>query len=223
MAMSSARVMGTCTVLGQAVGVAAYLAKKYGVSPREVGTYIKELQQTLLTIDCYLPNVKRISGKASTETKLVGCDSEILKNGLDRNVDETENRVFIEHGKQVWYEFEKPKKVAFVKLVFDSDLWRKTFDMHESEKHHAMRAIHLDNSPIMHLPKTLVKKFVLEITHPNGQRSVLYQTGENIKRSILIPVEQEITKISLTVFENWGGTKESGVFTFELYDGTEHE
>ena len=37
----------------------------------------------------------------------------------------------------------------------------------------------------------------------------------------LIPVEFETQSIALTITENWGGTQESGVFTFELYDGTE--
>ncbi len=220
MAMSSARVMGTCTTIGQAVGVAAYVAKKYSAMPRGVGEYISEVQQTLLTLDCYLPNVQRVSGKASALATLVGC-GEVIRNGLDRNFGEQENRAFIKHGNQAAYCFDKPEKVVFVKLVFDSDLQRKTFDMHESEKHHAMRAIHLENSPIMHLPKTLVKKFVLEIITADGKRSVLYKQDENIRRSVIVPVEKEVLKVGLTIFENWGESAESGVFTFELYSGTE--
>lgn len=51
-ALSSTRVIGTCGAMGQAVGTAAWLCKKYGYLPR--GVYenaISELQQTLLAED----------------------------------------------------------------------------------------------------------------------------------------------------------------------------
>jgi len=58
-ALGSTRVQGTCGVLGQAVGTASYLCKKYGITPREVyRNHIKELQQLLLREDCYIIEVK---------------------------------------------------------------------------------------------------------------------------------------------------------------------
>ena len=54
-AFSSTRVMGTCAVAGQAAGTAAAIAIQKGISPREVGQYIEELQQELLKDDCYIP------------------------------------------------------------------------------------------------------------------------------------------------------------------------
>lgn len=216
MAMSSARVMGTCTVLGQAVGVAAYIAKKYKVSPREVGKHIAELQQILLCLDCYLPNVERLKGNASKNATLKGA-SDVLRNGIDRNTDETENRVFIKHGQAVEYLFDEPKKVGFIKLVFDSDLLRQTFDMPTSEKHHAMRAVHLDTSPIMSMPKTLVKAFEIVAKTERGEQ-IIYKTEKNKQRNVLIPVGLKVQSIALKLAENWGDSDASGVFTFELYD-----
>ena len=53
MAMASTRVMGTCMVGGQAVGVAAAIAVREGLTPREVGkSHICEIQQTLLNDAC---------------------------------------------------------------------------------------------------------------------------------------------------------------------------
>ena len=59
-ALSSSRVMRTCSVIGQAVGTAVAIAKRYGVGPRAVGQeHIDELQQTLLYDDAYLPGIAR--------------------------------------------------------------------------------------------------------------------------------------------------------------------
>lgn len=58
-ALGSTRVQGTCGVLGQAVGTASYLCKKYGILPRDVyNSHIKELQQLLLREDCYIIGIK---------------------------------------------------------------------------------------------------------------------------------------------------------------------
>ena len=58
MAFASARVMATCAVGGQAVGTAAAIAVHRGILPREVGAHIRELQQTLLRDDCYIPGIR---------------------------------------------------------------------------------------------------------------------------------------------------------------------
>ena len=56
MALSSTRVMGTCALLGQAVGTAAALAVERGCSPRDIYRHhIAELQTQLMDDDCYLP------------------------------------------------------------------------------------------------------------------------------------------------------------------------
>ncbi|MFI3236479.1 MAG: FAD-dependent oxidoreductase [Lachnospiraceae bacterium] len=57
MAMSSSRVMSTLAVVGQAIGTAASIAVEKNITPREVMTYIKELQQMLIKDDCYLPGI----------------------------------------------------------------------------------------------------------------------------------------------------------------------
>jgi hypothetical protein len=58
-ALGSTRVQDTCGLLGQAVGTASYLCKKYGITPREVyKNHIGELQQLLLREDCYIIGIK---------------------------------------------------------------------------------------------------------------------------------------------------------------------
>lgn len=58
-ALGSTRVQGTCGIMGQAVGTAAYLCKKYGITPRGVyKNHLGELQQLLLREDCYIVGIK---------------------------------------------------------------------------------------------------------------------------------------------------------------------
>ena len=58
MALGSTRVMGTCAIGGQAVGTAAAIAIKYNCSPRKAIDHIKEIQQTLIKDDCWIPGFK---------------------------------------------------------------------------------------------------------------------------------------------------------------------
>ena len=59
-ALGTIRVMGTCAILGQAVGVAAYLCRKYHCFPFEIyeKKHYKELQQILLKEGCFIPDIK---------------------------------------------------------------------------------------------------------------------------------------------------------------------
>ncbi|MDQ6477446.1 FAD-dependent oxidoreductase [Dyadobacter sp. LHD-138] len=58
-AFASTRVMATSAHGGQAVAIAASLAKKYGISPREVGTlHLDELQRELIKSGQYIPHLK---------------------------------------------------------------------------------------------------------------------------------------------------------------------
>lgn len=46
--------MATCAMLGQAVGFAAAVAVRRGVSARDAGAYIGEIQGLMRLHDCYL-------------------------------------------------------------------------------------------------------------------------------------------------------------------------
>ena len=216
MAMSSARVMGTCSVLGQAVGTAVWIAKKYAISPREVGERMDELQQTLLKADCYLPSVVRRVDALCKGAEIIGGD-EVLRNGQDRAIDGESNLAFIKNGQSVTYKLEKSALVKEIKIVFDSDLKRESYDVCYMEKRASMRSNILDESPIMDMPKTLAKVFKVIATLKNGEQKIVIDERENKKRNILIPVAEDVQAISLTVLENWGGMDETGLFTFEFY------
>jgi len=60
---SSARVMGTCSVEGQAVGTAAALCAEHECLPRDiVAQHMTELQQALVKDGCHIPGVRNRDG-----------------------------------------------------------------------------------------------------------------------------------------------------------------
>lgn len=75
-ALSSTRVIGTCGAMGQAVGTAAWLCKKYGLLPR--GVYenaISELQQILLDEDQLIIGHKETGDAALEAAFTASADS----------------------------------------------------------------------------------------------------------------------------------------------------
>ncbi|MBO6263215.1 MAG: FAD-dependent oxidoreductase [Clostridia bacterium] len=214
MATSSARVMGTCGIIGQAVGIAASVAAKYNCSPKCVGDHIEEVQQLLLINDCFLPDIKRSVSDLCLSARLIG-GNDSLRNGEDRSFGSQE--VFsVENGKEIKYVLSSSAMVSGVKIVFDSDLTRSTYDMDFIEKIYSMRCNILDDSPVMHMPATLAKTFELTIVGENGKiKNILFK--ENKKRNILFPLGVAVKEISLKIIDNWGDTNKTNIFTFELY------
>ena len=217
MAMSSARVMGTCSCIGQAVGAAAHIANKYGLSPRGVLNRIEEVRQILSVLDCYIPNYSRKTGRTGKEAELTvnGKRADVLRNGKDRNFGGEDNSVKVGNGGVIRYKLDGEKRIEFIKIVFDSDIRRDTFDMDACEKTHGMRCNILDTSPLMHMPKTLVKSYRISVKL-GGKEVFAVEEKENKKRNVIIPIGKTADEVSLTVNEGYG-EGESGIFTFELF------
>ncbi|MGB9677657.1 MAG: FAD-dependent oxidoreductase, partial [Candidatus Ratteibacteria bacterium] len=78
-ALGTTRLMGTCSIIGQAAGTSVYLCKKYGCSPREIyeKKYYKELQQILLREGCFIPDIKNEDEKDLCRNAKVSVSSEI--------------------------------------------------------------------------------------------------------------------------------------------------
>lgn len=217
-AMSSVRVMATCTLLGQAVGVAASIASKNKIAPHDVYlTHLEEMQQRLMEDDCFLPHFERHVSALCKQTPVTGGD-DTLKSGRDRA-----NRIYgtetcgtpVDNGRCVEYRFTSPAKVSAVHLVFDSDLCRDTIPGDECERTHVTRAnVRLD-SPQMHLPTTLCKAFRLSVIADGAERDLL-AVDVNRKRSYHVGVDMPVTAIRLTVTENWGGTDQTNLISFDF-------
>ncbi len=131
-ALSSTRVMATCSTLGQAVGTAAAIAAREGLSPR--GVYLErlsELKQSLMEDDCYLPFNRRAINALTSGAALSASrgDPEQLRNGLDRQIGRERNSWDAHPGDSVTFDFGSSVELSSIRLVFDSDLNRTTHNM----------------------------------------------------------------------------------------------
>ena len=224
-AMSSSRVMATCAILGQAAGTAAYIADKYACSPREAReTHIDEIQQILMHDDCFLPHIERRVSKISLEAKLIpdnaGDSVENLRRGSDRNnhtYGEEEQGSFITLGSKVTYLFDAPAPADEIRIIFDSDLDRLTLPGDGCERTHTTRANVKPDSPVMHMPYTLVKDFSVEITEEDGN-TIRKVYSDNIKRYVSISVGRKVKAVSLSPLTLWDGSAEgkAHIFSFEV-------
>ena len=216
-AMSSVRVMATCSLLGQAVGTAASVAAKHGTTPHGVyKNHLAELQSALMNADCFLPHFKREISELCLATPING-GCECLKNGEDRpnSIYGTTDKGFsVTNGECLEYSFGSPEQINSLHVVFDSDLNRLTLPGDRIERSHSMRANQLLDSPVMHMPDTLCRRFRIECESAEGTRVI--EINDNLKRSYHTKLGEKYTKIRLIPLSNWGDGEETKVVSFDF-------
>jgi len=213
-AMSSSRLMGTCAVMGQAVGTAAAIATRETILPRGVNDFIPELQQTLLRDDCYLPWVAQEFGPLTVESRLVANqgDPEPVRDGTSRQVDDDPHAWVARPGDHVAYMFPEMTEVHEVTLALDSDLekgiyysWNEYSDEPSGIEPQRPRRL-LPQPPMM--PK---------IFHVDGMIDGEWQTLEtitgNYQRFIRVRLNRRLEGVRFVLDETWGG-EESRVYAF---------
>ena len=224
-AMSSTRVMATCAVIGQAAGTAAAIAVKYGLSPR--GVYLErlnELQQTLLKDDCFLPFVDREISPLTASAALTASshtgDLELLRNGIDRVnhiYGGTEQSASIPVGGYVQYAFDKPEELSELRMVFDSDLDRRTLPGDGVERSHSMRANTKPDSPTMIMPKTLVKSFRVDISTDGENFEPFFTEELNLCRLVRLPLGVKAKAVRLIPLAMWSDYDSAALFALDVY------
>ena len=211
-AMSSTRVMGTCAILGQAVGAAAALALQVETSPRGVyETQMDQLQQTLLWDDCFLPGIPRKDSPLALRARLDPA-YEPLRRGRDRDRAGEEAGVSLEKGARVEYHLEKPAFVREARVIFDSFLDRELLNRLPLRNMLCNRA---RNLPEARLPESLVRAYRLEAITAAGERLLLAEDDQSHCRRLCVPVNAEISALRLTCLDTWGAEK-CRVFSFDF-------
>ncbi len=206
MALSSARVMGTCATMGQAVGTAASLAVKEGLKPLAVGQEkIKTLQQLLLRDDCFLPWVKQEFIPLTDSALLTASagDPEVLRDGWNRPLWEHSHRWECQPGQEVTYTLKKSRLVSAVRIVFDSAFHRRITMSHHGNYGQL-------NAP----PPELVKCFHIRIRQ-GRQWNTIFRTENNCQRLVVVPIGKEAEAVSLVIDGTWGSSH-TGVYAFYL-------
>ncbi|MFW6151642.1 MAG: FAD-dependent oxidoreductase [Verrucomicrobiota bacterium] len=123
-AMSSTRVMGTGCSMGQAVGVAASIAVRNGISPPGVGARIGEVQQQLLRDDAYLPWVRQEFPAVTRNAALTASrgDPEPVRDGINRPVGDELHAWICAPGDWIAYRFDKPSEIEQATVIVASAL-----------------------------------------------------------------------------------------------------
>ncbi len=219
-AFGSTRVMGTCSVMGQAVGTAAALCVRYNCTPRELGKEaIKDLQQLLLKQDAYIIGVsnsdpydlaRMAEVKASSETK--GCEAVNVINGIHRGVYERKNRWASDPTQPMpqWLElhFREPKRIREVHLTFDTGLNR---ELTLSFSDWANRRMIWGPQP------ETVRDYELQVLYGDSAKTVVKVEG-NYQRKRVHQFEPHLATGIRLIVQSTNGDNSAKVFEVRVYE-----
>ena len=230
LAFATTRVMGTCGVMGQAVGTAAALMTKYQMSARQLGEEkIEELQAVLMEDDCFLPGIRReISPLCTAETlQAEWGDASVLLNGIERKIWGNDNGYWGMCNRAITYNFGEKKHITDFRLIVDSDLDREYTEGNPRILNISTTLFRrMDyNYTSFGFPKCMLKAFKVEALDDAGEWKTVYETDKNHQRMIRERLDIETTAVRLiplsTYFsEELGkatyGSAQAHIFAFEV-------
>lgn len=210
--LSSARVMGTCAIGGQAVGTAAAMCVAKGVFPRELLPHIEELRCNLVRDDCLIPGFSGEDGDLIKGAKVWASSSKdghepgCITNGSAREgvyisdgIAKNGERISILPGKAI--------RLNEVRLTFDS-CFERAIKITLSDKRRAQQ--------ISGVPRELVKDYRIELLM-NGQVKASNEVSGNFQRMNIHIFDEILTdEIRLTVFAT-NGCPDARIFRVAAY------
>jgi hypothetical protein len=205
-AFTSARVMATCSVIGQAAGTAAAVCAQAGITPRQLyqdKPRLAEMQQMLLRDDQTILRARNRDPKdfarnaeASASDEQPGADADHVINGYSRDLPKQTDHIWI--GKMssegAWLEltWPKPQKLSHVQITFDTGFHRLLkLTAQENYRKQSIRAPQ---------PET-VRDYELLCTDAAGQtHSLAKVTGnhQRVNRHTFAPVEAKSLRLKIT-------------------------
>ncbi len=201
-AMSSTRVMGTCSLLGQAIGCAAALAVKHGTTPRGIyKKHIEELQADILEGGVMIPNRARsISAlTASAKMNISNADRAILFNGKERPHGDEINHISLAVGDELVYELDRPCNIGELRIQFDLDYSRKSLTPNMKMQWFAQKLnVGKDFVP-MKVAATIVKSFEVF-----ADGTSVYKNNCNYYSLVFVPMNVKAKNITVKFYETWG-------------------
>ena len=164
-ALSSTRVMGTCALLGQAMGTGAAISLAHNTTPRGVyERHLRELQSAVLEDGVFLPHIPR-EVSALTRSARLNLDAsarDVLWNGIERpRKDGDENGIRQAVGESLVFSFDEPRYLGTLRLRFDPDYSRMSISVNKKMRVFAMK-LHTgkDFEPVR-VASTIVRGFAL--------------------------------------------------------------
>ncbi|MCL2641433.1 MAG: FAD-dependent oxidoreductase, partial [Phycisphaerales bacterium] len=197
-ALSSTRVMGTTSILGQAAGTAAALCVKHRCTPADLfPERIKELQRVLMEDDCWLPGLERPRNALTLAAKIVaeGRNVAALTDGHDRPIGEDDHRYQGPLHSPITLTWSESRSIAGLRLVCDSDLCsqKRMPASYRSKKHQAV------------VPPTMLRSFRIESRQSDGSWQTVHQENNNYQRLVQVGLEVKTKALRLTPLATWGG------------------
>lgn len=206
-AMASCRVMATCTTLGQALGTAASVAIKEGITPREIyPDKIRAVQQLLMEDDCFLPFFKREKSGLMERAKIRCNEGDVhpLFNGTDRPARNEVNYWQGKPGSEIVISFDNTERVEKLMLYLDSDLERTSWNGYKGfYKDYPIRCNHHLSDKPLPMPASLLKSIAVYLNDGSGWIEQA-EIHDNHKRLLTIDIGKEIKEIRIIPSESWG-------------------
>ncbi len=221
-ALASTRVMATCGTLGQAVGTAASIAVRDGLTPKEIyEKRISELQEKLQEDDCYLPGRRKKKNPLMERVQIISTEGDVncLTDGIERTLDGEEHVWKAPIGTEIQARLPEGSLVKSVRFIFDSDINRDGWGDELAEyRRYPMRChVYLGQQPAV-MPPALIRGYEFWIRM--GEEWVLWKKEtENHKRLVDIPVNRPLCEIKMIPLDTWG-QKEARIYRMDIMGTT---
>ena len=221
-AFTSARVMATCSVIGQAAGTAAAYCVERNLLPRELAkdeARMKEVRQILLRDDQTIRNAHNedpldVAREAETNSQdeLAEAPAEHIINGLVRDLPGKTDNAWAapmrEGGVWVQLEWKKPPTISRVQITFDSGFQRPLTLSHQDDF----------NAKMIRAPQPeTVRDYELIATDAQARQISLAKVTGNHQRLVrhsFKPVEVKTLRLLVTATN---GAKVASVFEIRCY------
>ena len=220
-AMSATRVMGTCALLGQAVGTAAAVAVEKNCLPRDVAAqHLEQLQAMLQQDDCFLPHRARAISPICQQAELTGdgCGLEALRDGIDRQREGDEHAWHGKVGDEMTYRFAAPVNPTKIRLVMDSDLDRESLPENERILKRNLFHNRLLSNELTYVPPTMIKGYRVTAHLADGSSRVVVEENANHHRLRIHEIDApDCVGLTLKILSTWG-REEVRLFAFEAQE-----
>jgi hypothetical protein len=227
-AFTSARVMATCAVIGQAVGTASAQCVEAGVLPRELARnkqHVVRLQQTLLRDDQTIKGLRNQDPHDFAREAAVSASAEasptaasLILDGFLRDIpDKRGDPVEAHHwaapvseGQPAWIElrWQKPRRLRQIQITFDSGFKRQlTLTSQDSQNANIVRAPQ---------PETVRDYSVSCLTADGGSRTLasVRNNFQRVNRHHFEAVETQVVRIEIQAAN---GIDQARIFEVRCY------
>jgi len=221
-AFGSTRVMGTCSVAGQAVGAAAALCAKKGIDPQQLyddKPLLKSYQQMLLRDDQTIRNVRNEDPKDLARKANVTASGEVegskaahVTNGWVRDMPgQWANRwggPMTDDGAWLELTWDQPQTISEIQITFDSGFHRELTLSEQTKRQQKMIA-----GP---QPET-VKDYTITAKTDNGEYKTIAEIKGNylrLRRHNIDPIKSKNLRIQIHATN---GADEARIYELRCY------